>query len=356
MADPAEGTNDGNEFNSPGTLLSDKFYGEGEDDATNQDGTPGDDAADDDAGQVDDAGADDDDADAVDDDDDAAGDEGDDADSDDDSDDDDDSEVIGSIDELAEHLKTDREYIESLKTTQKVNGRDVEMTVGEAFATARKVASGDDYLAAAKVKSKEIVQGVATQQEEWATNVSVSQKLIADMEADYNREMTNTNWDKLREDDPAEHFAKRQEMKERKEKLDGYKSGIKQQIEAAKSTAQQTAEAERAQSVPEQRQLLAELLPEWKDAKVFAKEKQEIVPYLTDKGFSVEDIREAAHQAPVLALAVKAMRYDRSKRKAAKAKKKVTKAPKMLRPGSDQSATKPKSGKDEKDPVKIMYG
>ena len=171
-----------------------------------------------------------------------------------------------------------------------------------------------------------------------------------------NTQVNNLNWDKLREDDPAEHFAKRQEMKERKEKLDGYKSGIKQQIEAAKSTAQQTAEAERAQSVPEQRQLLAELLPEWKDAKVFAKEKQEIVPYLTDKGFSVEDIREAAHQAPVLALAVKAMRYDRSKRKAAKAKKKVTKAPKMLRPGSDQSATKPKSGKDEKDPVKIMYG
>lgn len=68
--------------------------------------------------------------------------------------------------------------------------------------------------------------------------------------------------------------------------------------------------------------LVNELIPEWKDSKKRSNEEQQLVEYLTDQGYSNEDIMGLNHsRASNIALARKAMLYDKLIEKSKQAKK-----------------------------------
>lgn len=177
-------------------------------------------------------------------------------------------------------------------------------------------------------------------------------ELVQTLEAEING--TEEDWNKLRRDDPAEYAARRDEQRERQAKLEA----IKQQ---AAGTAQQTAAATEEQynkqleeSLPVEREILLERVPEWKDAEKASHEQQEVYNWLTADGYSPEDIKIASYNGKLMSLAVKAMRYDQSKQKSEAAKKKVTTIPKILKPGTKKDASN--ASEQPTDRVGVLYG
>jgi hypothetical protein len=88
------------------------------------------------------------------------------------------------------------------------------------------------------------------------------------------------------------------------------------------------------QYVTQQREILPEVIPEWRDSKVAAQEATQIRDFLLGEGFTEQDIGGLTN-ATLVKLARKAMLYDRGETRvtAAKAKPKKARA-KTLKSGT----------------------
>ena len=97
------------------------------------------------------------------------------------------------------------------------------------------------------------------------------------------------------------------------------------------------------QYVTQQREMLPEVIPEWRDSKVAAQEATQIRDFLLGEGFTEQDISGLTN-ATLVKLARKAMLYDRGETRvtAAKAKPKKARA-KTLKSGTKASQPRPKS-------------
>lgn len=258
---------------------------------------------------------------------------------------------ITTVEELAEHFQIDPEWIQNLKITQKVNGQPVEFSISEALATHMKVAAADSYLAEAKQKAKAIEEEARQKGQAVVSTLATFSKLVESVEAELDKDIKNIDWNRLREDDPAEYAAKKADIKERRERLDK----MKQEAEASyQELLRQAAEAQerlREERLPQERQIFLERVPDWNP-----QERDELVKYLSEEGFSEHDIQVFAFNGRLLALAVKAMRNDKAKTRSEAAKKKVVKIPKVMKPGSKSKPTPKANGVEKQDAVSILYG
>jgi hypothetical protein len=85
--------------------------------------------------------------------------------------------------------------------------------------------------------------------------------------------------------------------------------------------------------VAEERGKLLEALPEWKDPKMAAKEKAELMQYATvNLGFTEDQVGQISDHRAILALR-KAMLYDRGQQRAATRKPVVDKKTVVAKPG-----------------------
>jgi hypothetical protein len=227
---------------------------------------------------------------------------------------------VTTVEQLAEHLETDADWLQGLEITQKVNGKEVPVKIADALATHRKVKAGDAYLADAKGRAKGILEDLNSQQEQLNTAIVTAGTLIKAVEDQIEEDVNSVDWAKLRQQDPAEYSVK----------------------------------AARMASLPREQEILVEKIPEWGDQEVASREKEDLVNYLTNEGFDQPEIEFLSYNGKALAVMIKAMRYDKSKGKADVAKKKVRKIPKVLKPGPDhgEQPSKPKTD----DPVSILYG
>lgn len=269
----------------------------------------------------------------------------------------DDDQEVKSFEELAEHLELDPEWFRGLAITEKVNGKEVQVTLADALSTHRKVKAADTYLSEAKTKSKAILEDANQQKDALQSTVATLGKLVETLEDEYQRDTKGIDWAKLREDDPAEYSARREEIRDRKARLDEIKSQAAQALSGVTEKTQQHRLHAMQERLPEERQALLERVPEWKDTEKAEAERGDLVNYLSGDGFSENEIRAASFNGKVLALAIKAMRYDKSKSKANSAGKKVRRVPKVLKPGGGKPDPKP-NGKDKgnNDPASILYG
>jgi len=261
---------------------------------------------------------------------------------------------IHTFEELAEHLETDTDFLRGLSVTEKVNGKQIEVPIAEALATHRKVKAADSYLSEAKDKAKTIVDEVAQQKERYAESIAEFAVLIQSVEQELEGDIKKTDWAGLRKDDPAEYSAKTLEVKERRDRLLGMRQQAAQTYQQLVAQSTEKEEQQKIESLPQEQEALLSRIPEWSDESKAAKEQTEVVSYLTADGFSEQEIGVASFNGKLLAMAIKAMRYDNSKDKSQAAKKKVVKIPKVLKPGSKSSDAKPNASGD--DPVSILYG
>ena len=253
----------------------------------------------------------------------------------------DDSEYVEEIDQqIADELEDD-EYEEEVEEEQtdveeeapqlqtftvKVDGQEVEVTQEELV---NGYSRQQDYTR----KTQELSQQRKTieqQQAELAQRDAIYSQLLPKMEAQLNAALgEEPDWNALYEDDPVGYVRQKQLWDEQKEKLKA--------VQAEQERLQQESFIQQQkliqQQVEEGQQKLLELIPEWQNPEVAAKEKAEIAKHAMDVlGYSQEEVSSVYDWRALLGLR-KAWLNDKI---AETVKKKPTqKAPaRVARPGT----------------------
>ena len=155
------------------------------------------------------------------------------------------------------------------------------------------------------------------------------------------------DWDTLYDADPV--MAAKAERQWRKEQ-----EGRVAQLQAVQAEQQrmQQIEAQKHEQMQQsyleqQRQILPDIIPEWRDSKVAATEATQIRDFLLGEGFSEQDVSGMSN-ATLVKLARKAMLYDRGETRANEVKAKPKKPrTKTLKSGSRASQPKRTSAAQE---------
>ncbi|MAO19839.1 MAG: hypothetical protein CMJ25_03720 [Phycisphaerae bacterium] len=152
------------------------------------------------------------------------------------------------------------------------------------------------------------------------------------------------DWDTLYDTDPA--LAAKAERQWRKQLEDKQKQlqAVQTEQQRMQQLHQQRMDQARAQFVDQQREVLPDLIPEWRDTKVAAQEAGEIREFLLQTGFPEQDI-DGMNSALLVKMARLAMLQARGANRAdkAKAKPKPAKGSKTMRAGSRGTQPKPKN-------------
>ena len=155
------------------------------------------------------------------------------------------------------------------------------------------------------------------------------------------------DWDTLYDADPV--MAAKAERQWRKEQ-----EGRVAQLQAVQAEQQRMQQIEAQKHVQmqqsyleQQRQILPDIIPEWRDSKVAATEATQIRDFLLGEGFSEKDVSGMSN-ATLVKLARKAMLYDRGETRANEVKAKPKKPrTKTLKSGSRASQPKRTSAAQE---------
>ena len=188
-----------------------------------------------------------------------------------------DEEIAAELNEYEEESDEEQTNVEEeieqpLTFTVKVDGQDIEVTQEELV---NGYSRQQDYTR----KTQELSQQRKTieqQQAELAQRDAIYSQLLPKMEAQLKGELANEpDWSKLYEDDPVGYVREKQLWDEKKEKA--------QAIQAEQQRLQEEAFAEQQKLIQQQvefgQQRLLELIPEWQNPEVAAKEKAAIRDY-----------------------------------------------------------------------------
>lgn len=270
--------------------------------------------------------------------------------------DDTEGDEVRSVRELLDTLEAGDDWFEGLEMERKINGETVSEPLRDILARADKIAAADDYLADAKAKAKEALKEADEQKNLLGENVVVLGTLIQHAEDALKQEFKGTNWDELKRKDPAEWAVKREEIREREDALNNLKTQAAASYRAALENAQETNDKALQDALPDERKVLFEKLPDWpNDIKKAEQESSEVFAYLREQGYNDEQIKLTAHKGRELAMAVKAMRYDKLGEKAVSEEKRVRKIPRILKPGSESTSDPANANDGKKDRAAILY-
>ena len=113
------------------------------------------------------------------------------------------------------------------------------------------------------------------------------------------------DWQRLYETDPVEWVRQREVWRDRQERLTAAQFE-QQRLQAVQAQEQQ---AQLAKLVQEGRQKMTELMPEWRDSKRWDSDRQALLEYGQNIGFSADELNQTYDPRAVVAL-YKAMKFD----------------------------------------------
>jgi hypothetical protein len=146
------------------------------------------------------------------------------------------------------------------------------------------------------------------------------------------------DWNRLRQEDPIEFAAQWADHQQRQQRM--------QAIQAEQQRLSEIAAQEQAQKwasvVQEERKVLEQVIPEWRDPDVAKREKVELVEFGRRLGFSTEDLAGITDHRAVVALR-KAYLYDKLMSRRAEVKPKPKNAAPVLKPGVSSGVAKKSS-------------
>jgi hypothetical protein len=145
-------------------------------------------------------------------------------------------------------------------------------------------------------------------------------------------EFASVNWQQLAAEDPNAYNAKLVGFQARNAEL----QDIARSIQTEKAQHQAQLEAAQQAYLADQRQLLLAKIPEWTDESVRTREKAEIVSYLSELGFSKEEAEGITDHRQALVVR-DAWNWRKLQKSRPGAMNKVKAAPKLIRPGTQQS-------------------
>ena len=151
------------------------------------------------------------------------------------------------------------------------------------------------------------------------------------------------DWDTLYDTDPTMAAKAERQWRKQQEERQAQIAAVQAEQQRVQALQQQKMQQMQEQYVAQQREILPEVIPEWRDSKVAAQEATQIRDFLLGEGFTEQDIGGLTN-ATLVKLARKAMLYDRGETRvtAAKAKPKKARA-KTLKSGTKASQPRPKS-------------
>ena len=151
------------------------------------------------------------------------------------------------------------------------------------------------------------------------------------------------DWDTLYDTDPTMAAKAERQWRKQQEERAAQLQAVEAERQRMMGLEQQRLEQMQARYFEEQRQILPELIPEWRDSSVASKEAKDIRGFLLKEGFSEQDVNGLTN-ATLVKLARKAMLYDQGQTRATEAKKKPkTQKAKTLKAGSRSTQPRPKS-------------
>lgn len=180
---------------------------------------------------------------------------------------------------------------------------------------------------AAELKKQAEARQAEIEQQAQARMAQVEQ-LAAVAAKELMREYQGIDWNALRQTDPGQYAALKQEFNERNAQL----QAVFQQNAQQRAQQEQAMQAKRAEFLQQQAQRLPEVIPEWKDQATQSKEVGEIRDWALKHGFEAQEVDNftLAHHVAVMR---KAMLYDRLQEKKPVIENKVRTAPKIVKPG-----------------------
>lgn len=151
------------------------------------------------------------------------------------------------------------------------------------------------------------------------------------------------DWDTLYDTDPTMAAKAERQWRKQQDEREAQMQAVQAEQQRLQALQQQKVQQMQEQYVSQQREILPEVIPEWRDNKVAAQEATQIRDFLLGEGFTEQDIGGLTN-ATLVKLARKAMLYDRGETRvtAAKAKPKKARA-KTLKSGTKASQPRPKS-------------
>lgn len=146
------------------------------------------------------------------------------------------------------------------------------------------------------------------------------------------------DWDTLYKADPVMAARAERQWRKQTEEREAQLQAVAAERKRLIGLEQQKLETMRAQYLEQQRNVLPDIIPEWRDSKVAASEASAIKGFLLGEGFTDQDIAGLTN-ATLVKLARKAMLYDRGETRANEVKAKPSQPrAKTLKSGSRGTA------------------
>ena len=236
----------------------------------------------------------------------------------------DDDQVETEAEEVLDDDEAEGEPSEEVEYyTVKVDGEEMDVTADDLVKSYQLERSAQKRLSEAAEQRKALdaeQTAIGQERQKYAQGLAQLQAQLTQTAG----EPTQEYWDKLYEEDPLEFVKQREAQRDR---------------EKAMQVVQQEQAQLIQQHVASEQSKLVERIPEWKDTDVATREKAGLINFAQRVGFTNDELSQVVDSRLVDVLR-RAYLYDQLQQDKPVAKKKVAKAPKMVKGG------KPKTSRD----------
>lgn len=236
-----------------------------------------------------------------------------------------------TIDELAEGLGVEIDALKAIKIKTKVDGVEADVPLGEViknYQLNKALTDRSEALAQHRKVLEQAYQQFTVERETRLQDLNSWNQIL---ETRLREQVAAVDWQQLREEDPAEYAAKRQEFTERIAEIESMKASMESHRQALAAQQQQAYLAQIEQVVQENIQKLPEVIPEYKDDTFRKKDMAELKDYLISQGFSDQEVR-SVFDARQVAIARKARLYDQMQKTVDPKVKQLKDKPKFIKP------------------------
>lgn len=222
-----------------------------------------------------------------------------------------------------EEYETEAEAEEVEYFTVKVDGEEMDVSADDLVKSFQLERTAQKRLSEAAEQRKSLEAdrtALEQQREKYAQGLAQLQAQLSQA----GQEPTQEYWDKLYEEDPLEFVKQREAQRDREKAMQVVQQEQMQLIQ---------------QRVAEEKSKLVERIPEWRDDEVATREKAGLINFAQRVGFTSDELSQVVDSRLVDVLR-RAYLYDQLQQEKPVARKKVAKAPKMVKGG------KPKTSQD----------
>ena len=245
--------------------------------------------------------------------------------------------TLANLHDIAENLGVDVSdlYNITVPITDPTTGEKVELPLGEWKDKVQETIKQEKEQVYEQLTAKE--QQIQQAKAFYDQQIQQSMGLVQAMEQDLIGSIEGIDWNRLREEDPAEFAALTQDVEARKHQIEQYKQNIINNTNQQAQLAQREQAALYQQRLQVEQQQLLNAKPEWTNSERAQAEKSAISDYLvSNMGFAPEEAGSIIDHRFVL-LAEKAMKYDQVKKATPNKKRVVKVGNKTIKPGASKT-------------------